>query len=155
MKRVTIALVVISMLTAGSAVAGNSFGVRGGLIQDDDTNFHLGGHLKGIELTPEVGLAPNIEIGFYEFGKIYAFNGDVVYPFKMTDISGYTPYLGGEIGLMMISPDGGDSETRIGISLLAGLEKTLDAQKALMFELKLGLSDYAPDIKLTAGLSFF
>ncbi|MBC8424900.1 hypothetical protein H8E07_12320 [bacterium] len=154
MKRIVLFIALISLFAVGSAMAATAIGVRAGYASDHDSAFFVGGHVKGVELTPDIDLVPNVEVAFFNGAKLYAFNGDALYELSTTDLAGYTPYLGGELGINMWSGDG-DSNTKLVINLLAGMEKALDERKALMFELKLGLSDYSPDIKLTAGLTFF
>lgn len=149
------------VLIAGVAAAGPmAFGVRGGYVDAGDGGFFAGGHVKGLNITPEIALVPNVEISFLDGVSIYSFAADANYSFKEVDMGGFTPYAGGEIGMHMIKIDDvpagfDDSETKMGISILGGLEKSLDESKSLMFELKIGLSDYAPDMKFTAGLTFF
>jgi hypothetical protein len=152
------------VLAAGVAAAGPmAFGVRGGYVDAGTGGIFAGGHVKGLNITPEIALVPNVEASFLDGGSIYSFAADANYSFKDVDMGGFAPYAGGEIGFHMFSvdlPPGtpagvDDSYTKMGISILGGLEKSLDESKSLMFELKIGISDYAPDMKLTAGLTFF
>ena len=149
------------VLIAGVAAAGPmAFGVRGGYADAGDGGLFVGGHVKGLTITPEIALVPNVEAAFFDGLSLYSFAADANYSFKEADMGGFTPYAGGEIGLHMFTfsdmPAGfDDSYTKMGISILGGLEKSLDESKSLMFELKIGLSDYAPDMKFTAGLTFF
>ncbi len=149
------------VLVAGVAAAGPmAFGVRGGYADAGDGGFFVGGHVKGLNITPEIDLVPNVEVAFFDGVSLYSFAADANYSFKEADLGGYTPYAGAEIGMHMYSWDtvmagADDSYTKMGISILGGLEKSLDESKSLMFELKIGISDYAPDMKFTAGLTFF
>ncbi len=155
MIRIILSIVLISLLAAGAVCAGTAMGVRGGYASHHNDALFVGGHLKGLELSPEIGLVPNIEIAFFDGKTLFSFNGDAVYSFETSDLNGYTPYIGGELGLQYSSPDVGDSTTKLGVSILGGLEKKLDSSKSLMFELKIGVSDCAPDLKLIVGLTFF
>jgi hypothetical protein len=160
MKRIVLSIALISLFVAGTACARTGFGVRGGYASDNENAFFVGGHLKGLELTPEIALVPNVEVAFFDHVTLYAFNGDAVYAFETTDMNGFVPYIGGELGFNMWQYDDvqageDDSETKLVFNALGGIEKRLDERKSLMFELKLGLSDWSPDLKLTAGLSFF
>jgi hypothetical protein len=149
------------MLVAGVAAAGPmAFGVRGGYADFGTGGLFVGGHVKGLEITPEIALVPNVEASFLDGIDVYSFAADANYSFKEADMGGFTPYVGGEIGLHIIKYDVAflgldDSFNKMGISILGGLEKNLDDSKALMFELKIGISDWAPDMKFTAGLTFF
>ncbi|MDO9173017.1 MAG: hypothetical protein Q7W29_14425 [bacterium] len=149
------------VLVAGVAAAGPmAFGPRAGYVDAVDGGFFVGGHVKGLNITPEIALVPNVEIAFFDGLKLFSFAADANYSFVEADLSGFTPYVGGEIGMHMFKFDDvpagiDDSYTKMGISVLGGLEKSLDETKSLMFELKIGLSDYAPDMKFTVGLTFF
>jgi hypothetical protein len=153
----TIALV----LVAGVAAAGPmAFGPRGGYVDSGNGGFFVGGHVKGLNITPEIALVPNVEVAFFDHFKLFSFAADANYSFIEADLGGFTPYVGGELGMHMFKWDDApagfdDSYTKMGISILGGLEKSLDETKSLMFELKIGLSDYAPDMKFTVGLTFF
>ncbi|MDO9694503.1 MAG: hypothetical protein Q7W56_07205 [Candidatus Latescibacteria bacterium] len=149
------------ILVAGVAAAGPmAFGVRGGYVDAGDGGFFAGGHVKGLNITPEIALVPNVEVAFFDGFKLFSFAADANYSFVEADLNGFIPYAGGELGLHMFKwddapPGFDDSYTKMGISILGGLEKSLDETKSLMFELKIGLSDYAPDMKFTVGLTFF
>lgn len=160
MKKVLIMAAAL-VLIAGVATAGPmAFGVRGGYADFGVGGLFVGGHVKGLNITPEIALVPNVEVAFLDGIDVYSFAADANYSFKEADMGGFTPYVGGEIGIHMIKYDFAlfgldDSFTKMGISVLGGMEKSLDDTKALMFELKVGISDWAPDLKLTAGLTFF
>jgi hypothetical protein len=150
MKKILL-LTTALMLVAGVAAAGPmAFGVRGGYVDGPPSGFFAGGHIKGLDITPEVALVPNVEISLLDG---YSFAADANYSFKEADMSGFIPYVGGEAGFHKSDANG--SELKLGIGILGGLEKSLDETKSLMFELKIGLTDNAPDLKLTAGLTFF
>ena len=160
MKR-TILLALIILLAAGTATAqtvdkGIPFGARVGLSFDPD-QFHVGAHAKMLELTPDLTFVPNIEFGTGNNVNIFAFNAELVYSFYAADLGGFTPYAGGGLGINYIDPDhdNADSETKLVLNFLGGISKMLDDTKEMFIELKVGPSDWAPDIKLTVGLTFF
>jgi hypothetical protein len=163
MKKILFLVTALVLAAGVAAAAPMGFGVRGGYVDAGDGGLFVGGHVKGLNITPEIALVPNVEVAFFDGLNLFSFAADANYSFKEADLSGFTPYVGGEIGLHMFSfdlPAGtpasvDDSYTKMGISILGGLEKSLDESKSLMFELKIGISDYAPDMKLTAGLTFF
>lgn len=156
MKRLTILLVFL--LTATTAIAGSHpFGVRGGLASSPD-QLILGAHMQVYDLSPEAKIIPNVELSFGEDITIIAVQGAVLYTFLSSDMSGFKPYAGGEIGLNRWSWDYAGysaSTTEIGINGIAGLKKMLNNRQELMLEFKLGLSDNTPDFKVLAGLTFF
>ncbi len=160
MKRIAL-VTVTCLLAAGVALAGSyPLGVRAGISSTPD-QFFLGGHAEAYEFSPGVMLVPNVEIGFGDDVTLVCVNGGVRYSFLETEFNRFVPYAGAELGFNYISwdvPAGygiDDSETKLVVNLMGGVQKKLDAKKSLLLELKLGLSDYAPDLKLTAGLTFF
>ena len=155
------ALTAVLLLIAVPALAGSyPFGPRAGISSSPD-QFFLGGHVEAYELSPGVMLVPNVEIGFGDDITLVAVNAGVRYSFLENQIGDFVPYAGGELGIDYLSwdvPAGygiDDSTTKLVVNLMAGVQKRLDARKGLLLELKIGLSDYAPDLKLTAGLTFF
>ena len=160
MKKLLLALSLVLALSAGSALAGPmAFGVRGGYASDANDAFFVGAHVKGLEISPRVALVPNVEVAFFDGATLISLDADAVYSFVDTDWSGYNPYVGGEAGLNIWKYDNvpsgfDDSESKLVVNGLVGLEKSLSDSKALMFELKIGLSDWSPDLKFTVGLTF-
>lgn len=162
MKR--IAVIALITLTAAAATAGtNPFGVRGGLGMSPD-QFFVGGQMLARDVSPEVDIVPNVEFAFGDDMSIYSFNGAVHYSFLSSNMNGFTPYAGGELGFNILNydlPAGAealgldDSESKMVINGVAGLKKKSDNGREMFFELKLGLSDWAHDFKLVAGLNFF
>lgn len=160
MKRLTILLVFL--LTATTAIAGSHpFGVRGGLASSPD-QLVLGAHMQVYDLSPEAKIVPNVELGFGDDWNIYSFNAALLYTFLSSDMSGFKPYAGGELGINMVSYDieflgqtQSFDETKLVINGVAGLKKMLNDRQELRLEFKLGLSDWAHDFKVLAGLTFF
>jgi len=162
MKRLSI--VVLLIMFATTAFAGsNPFGVRGGYATSPDQIF-VGGQMLARDLTPEINIVPNVEYGFGDDMSILALNAALHYAFLSSDMNGFQPYAGGEVGFNIISFDdvtmfgqtiSPDSESKLVINGVAGMKKRMDDKKEMFFELKLGLSDWANDLKLVAGLNFF
>ncbi len=162
MNKTVIAILAIALIagagTAAAQTTGRSvpFGVRAGLSFDPD-QFHVGAHAEVYEFTEDLTLVPNVEIGFGDEINLYAFNAEVVYSFYSADLGGFTPYAGAGLGFNYLDfdADAFDSESKLVLNMLAGISKTLDTDKELFFEVKIGPSDWTPDMKLTAGLTFF
>ena len=131
-------------------------GPRLGLTMDPD-QFHLGAHAEFGPFAQRGVFRPNVEIGFGNDITLVAVNLEGAYRFN-ADWGAWTPYAGGGLGLNFISwdaPAGVDgSDTDLGFNLLAGVEYDFSTGKRLLLELKLGLAD-SPDVKITAGLTFF
>ncbi len=174
MRRIIYIIALAALLAAGAATAQETasayephkiaFGPRAGFSFDPD-QFFVGGHAQAYAFTPDLMLTPNLEIGFGDNATLFAFNAELVYSFYDADLGGFTPYLGGGLGVNHVSfdfdlPEGytgdvDDSETKIVLNILGGLSKRLDDTKEFFVELKIGPSDWSPDVKLTAGLTFF
>ena len=151
----------VLLLVAAPVLAGSyPFGPRAGISTTPD-QFFLGGHVEAYEFSPGVMLVPNVEIGFGDDMTLVAMNAGVRYSFLETQFNRFVPYAGGELGINYLSWDmpagwtGDDSTTKLVVNIMGGVQKRLDARKGLLLELKIGLSDYTPDLKLTAGLTFF
>ena len=162
MKRLCI--IVFLIIVATTATAGtNPFGVRGGWATSPD-QFFVGGQLLAKDLSPEMNIVPNVEFGFGDNISIYSFNAALHYAFLSSNMNGFQPYVGGELGFNVINYDdeisGGvssslKSQNKMVINGVAGMKKRMDDKKEMFFELKLGLSDYANDLKILSGLNFF
>ncbi len=158
-KIVILALIALTAVTATAGV--EAFGVRGGLGSSPD-QIILGGHAQVYDLSPEAKIIPNIELGFGDDISIYSFDVAVHYSFLSSNMNGFTPYAGGELGFNKWSQDFeflgttvSVDESKMVINGVAGIKKKLNDRQELSFELKLGLSDFAHDFKILAGLTFF
>ena len=162
MKRLSIVVLLVMFATTAIA-ASNPFGVRSGYATTPDQLF-VGGQMLARDLSPEINIVPNVEYGFGDDMSILSLNAALHYAFLSSDMNGFQPYAGGELGLNIVGFDdttiGGqtvsfDSENKLVINGVAGMKKRMDDKKEMFFELKLGLSDWANDLKLVAGLNFF
>ena len=160
MRRLFLLLGIITILAAGATTATAAkrpLGVRGGYSMDPGQVF-FGVHTWLDKPAPEIWLVPNIELGFGDDVTVFSIALAGRYRIYRHDMADFKPYLGAEVGYYtwMFSDNlGGGSDGKAALSLLGGLEKRLDPGRNLFFELRLGLSDYTPDVKFTAGLTFF
>lgn len=158
-KLVVLFLLAFAATTASAEI--QAFGVRGGIATSPD-QFVLGGHAQVYDLSPEAKIVPNVELGFGDDWSIYSFNAAVLYTFLGSDMSGFKPYAGGELGFNVLSFDfetfGSTvsvDENKLVVNGVAGMKKMLNERQELRLELKLGFSDWSNDIKILAGLTFF
>jgi hypothetical protein len=140
------------------------WGLRGGLTIDPD-QVHVGTHLDLGEFRPQLRFMPNIEAGFGDDETVVAVNAETFWVFRsvqldLPDTAGaWRPYVGGGVGLVWVNRDlpprshADDSETDIGLNIMLGVEHGLKSGRRFLAELKVGLVD-APDVKLTAGITF-
>lgn len=112
-------------------------------------------------LAPKTHLLASADLGFGDNVTSFLVNGDVAYRFAGPEQT-IDPYLGGGLTIAYYNfdidaPPGvnvDDTETEIGLSLLAGVEVDLGGYKTGSLELRFGI-DELPDVKLTAALGFF
>jgi hypothetical protein len=109
------------VLTPAPAAADTDFGVRGGLYSDAEAGF------VGVELLTDLSrqwfLNPNAEYVFVDEGDLWTLNLDAHYDLPLRS-SVADVWLGGGLALVFSDdgrPRGDDSETDVGVNLLAGV----------------------------------
>lgn len=138
--------------TAHSDIA---FGVRGGYTGwNGISQLHLGGHLKMGEVFPNVDFTPGLEAGFGDNITIITLNGDMTYNFTELVERPWNLYGGGSLSFNYFNPDGGGSDSHLGLSALLGLERTFANDHQGLVEVRVGIMD-SPDFKLTFGYTLF
>jgi len=125
----------------------------GGSIDPDQ--FVIGGQADFGDLFPSTTiLLPVVEVGLGDHRTTTSIGSDLLYRFR--DRWGqWTPYLGGELAFIITNFDspGDDTDTVLGLSAVAGVQKAFSKANILAFEFKFQIID-APQIKLMAVLSF-
>jgi hypothetical protein len=131
----------------------HGIGPRLGLTINPD-QFHVGGHIDLGDLTNNLMMQPNLEIGFGDNVTTVAPSFEVDYRFR-SDWGAWTPYLGGGAGPVFYSAKNGGSSSKLGVYLQFGIGKGSSGSESGHFfvEGKLGLAD-APDFKATVGWTF-
>lgn len=118
--------------------------------------IHFGAHLDFGNFASHVRFQPNVELGFGDDVRLFTANAEAAYRFSpQWDV--WTPYFGGGLGANFKSvdtPGHGDSQTDLGVNLLAGLEKGLLNGDRFFIEGKVSLND-VPDAKATVGWTFY
>lgn len=122
----------------------------------DPEQVHVGVHFDLGDIAERVRLQPNVEVGFGDDVTLVAINPEVFYLF--TPHNRWTPYAGGGLGINIYnwdSPVAGidDSETEVGLNLLAGAETRINDAMKFFGEVKFGIGD-SPDAKIHVGLTF-
>ena len=141
--------------TVSRSVNHTPFGVRAGYTSWKNLDqFHVGGHVYLGELWPNVEFTPGFEVGFGNSATVLTINGDVTYLF--TEFVGFPwgLYGGGSLSFNLMNPDGGDSETDLGLSGLVGTTYTFVNDHKGMAEIRFGIMD-SPSFKLTFGYTLF
>jgi hypothetical protein len=160
MKRLTAFAAAALLAIATPALALPNFGARAGFTSGPD-QIHLGAHVEVLELSPGLMFLPGVEVGLGDDQTVWALNSELAWTIDRGDWRGWRPYVGGGIGIFIVSidrPDAlfgfDDNRTDVGLSALVGVSKLLNLGHKFFAEVKVGLED-APDVKVTAGLTFF
>ena len=78
--------------------------------------------------------------------------------YVFSNVQVWKPYFGGGLGLTYVNYDkdhpGDDSETKVYLNPIGGIETMVNQGMKFFFELKLGLTNEDPDIKFGVGLSW-
>ncbi|MFO7652825.1 MAG: hypothetical protein R6X25_03280 [Candidatus Krumholzibacteriia bacterium] len=149
-------LLASAVIIAGQAAAAPAIplGARLGYTHDDGLDqFHVGGHARVAEFTRNVFLQPSVELGFGDDATLLAFNGDLFYDFTEFATSQWTFYAGGGIVLSYFER-GGFDDWNFGLDLAGGAGYHVSPGTRVFGEIRIGLED-TPDLKLTAGVTFF
>ena len=156
----TVALLMLAAPTLAQDEGGTNptlsrFGLRGGWTSWDGlSQMHLGAHYLAGELFPNVEFTPNIEVGFGDGATVWAFQGDLAYQFTELVEKPWGFYGGGCLAFNIVDVDGFDSQTDLGLSLIAGGKYNFSSGRQGMFEVRVGILD-SPDLKLTLGTTLF
>jgi hypothetical protein len=160
MKRLTAFAAAALFAFATPALALPNFGARAGFSSGPE-QIHLGAHAEVLELGPGLVFLPSVEVGLGNDQTVWALNSELAWTIDRGDWRGWRPYVGGGLGIFIVSfdqPDApvgsDDSRTDVGLSALVGVSKLLNLGHKFFAEVKIGLED-APDVKVTAGLTFF
>lgn len=159
LARAIVVLTLVTAVTASPAYAQSrqrsaglhGLGPRVGLSIDPD-QIHVGGHLDLGDVATRLMLRPTLEAGFGEHLTVIAITAELNYRFPRVG-GGWSPYVGGGMGPVFFSFDGGGDDTELGITAQGGFSRRNAGGNELFLELKLGLVD-TPDIKFTVGWTF-
>ncbi|HEX2897971.1 MAG TPA: hypothetical protein VHP63_07985 [candidate division Zixibacteria bacterium] len=151
-----LAIVLFSCLTLfanARPVGVHGIGPRLGITVNPD-QFHFGAHIDFGDLSNNLMMQPNLEIGVGDNLTTVAPSFELDYRFR-PDWGVWTPYLGGGLGPVFYSYDGGGSNSEFAFYMQFGIGKGSALSKSGHFFLegKLGLA-HAPDFKATIGWTF-
>jgi len=129
------------------------YGGRVGLSSEPD-QLTLGAFGTMAAFSPNVTFRPSGDLGIGSDVLTIIGNADLQYTFS-TSGGGPVPFFGGGIGLLWFDPDGGSSDTELGLQIYGGVELAYRGYQTGIFEVRLGLDDEMPDLKLTYGFGFY
>lgn len=150
-----IAALVVAFAPAAEAqtdIGVRHVGIRGGVTVDPDQG-HVGMHIDAGNFASRLRFQPSFEVGFGSDRTVFMIHADALYGF---DADGWSPYLGGGLGIGIIGRDRGnngddDVNVEAGVNLVGGFE--WGAGDKYMLEARAGIGDI-PDFKLTIGYNF-
>ena len=131
MKRIIVASLLIGLLLSLTAfgnrrpVGVHGIGPRLGFTINPD-QFHVGIHLDLGDLTNNLMMQPNLEIGFGQNVTTVAPTFELDYRFPPR-LGAWTPYLGGGVGPVFYSAKHGGSSSELGVYLQFGIGKAMPA----------------------------
>lgn len=138
-----------------SAANTTIFGFRAGYTSWNGVHQpHWGAHLKLGEVFPNIQFTPSLEFGFGDNTTIFTANGDLAYGFTELVAYPWNVYGGGSLSFNTFNPKGSSVQTDLGLSAIAGLERTFSDGNQGLVELRFGIMD-SPSFKLTFGYTIF
>jgi hypothetical protein len=154
----TALLVATLPVSALAATTVTSVGARAGISIDPD-QLVLGGQLNTSEISRNITLNPNLELGFGDDVTVIAVNLDGHYHFVVEN-SDWRPYVGLGLGVNFVSVDlpapfEDVSDTVIGLNVVLGSSFPTGAAYPMFGELRFMLGDdELPSLKLMVGMNF-
>jgi hypothetical protein len=150
-------------------VAATLFGVSAALAEDRDNGPRNGYGLRlGYGSGPEqfvagaqallgqefkyLRLAPSFDVGWGDDMTTYVLNGDLEVHLGIPNTRSYL-YGGAGAGLAVWDRDDADTDTEIGLNLLAGARLSTHGRTNFNLEARFGISD-VPDFRILAGVLF-
>ncbi len=158
MRRLALGSILIcaGILLSAAAVnaasdSGKCYGIRAGYSSKPD-QFVIGAQADMGEIYRRVRIVPSIDAGFGDHLTTFAFNGDVQLfvplPKSMSSLYG----IAGPT-LMIWTPEAGDGDTEIGLTLGLGARMPLGNSGWYNVEARFGIGDI-PDVKVLLGVFF-
>jgi hypothetical protein len=131
----------------------STYGGRVGLSTTPD-QLILGAWGTLTEFSPNLTFRPSGDLGLGDDVLTIIGNADLQYTFAQI-ARGPVPFFGGGIGVLWYDPDGGSSDTNLGLQIYGGVELAYRGYQTGVFEVRFGLDDDMPDLKLTYGFGFY
>lgn len=133
----------------------DAIGLRLGYTSWDSVGqVHFGAHVRMGEVAENLSLTPSFEVGLGDNLTVAALNGDLTWSFSDMTNAPWGLYAGGSLGLIWVDPDGGSSDSNLGLSALIGLTRNFENGHDALLEARVGVLD-SPGLKVTFGYSLF
>jgi hypothetical protein len=113
------AVVAVLASTPSPARAGMDYDLRLGTYTDAGGLAVGGGFLTNMGSSYRWFFNPNVEAAFGDNVRVVTMNGDLHYDF--TPHGPVSMYVGGGPAIVSVSPDGGDSQTDLGLNVFGGM----------------------------------
>ena len=133
-----------------TGISYRGWGPRVGVSTDPDQVF-VGAHWDLGEFTERLRFRPNAQIGFGDDQILFSANAAALWYFSLK--GNWSPYVGGELGIVYQDFDNKKNDTDIALNAVGGIETGLKNNRRFLLELKLGLAA-DPDVQLLAGWTF-
>jgi hypothetical protein len=144
--------VVSYALTGNTARADDAIGFRvGGSASPDQ--FVIGGQAEFGRVFESARIAPSLDLGFGNDIMVTTANLDFRWYLIPLPETGLFFYGAAGPTVVVVSPDGGDSQTDIGLSLTAGVKIPMRGGNRYNLEARFGVGDI-PDFKIMFGALF-
>lgn len=102
---------------------------------------------------PKARLEPSVDFGWGDDVSTTSFNIDAKVDLLSLPGTSSRFFLGAGQTIIRISPDGGETDTEIGASLLGGLKVPFGTANSYNIEVRFGIGDI-PEVKLVVGAMF-
>ncbi|MBZ0268498.1 hypothetical protein K8I85_10115 [bacterium] len=146
-------LLLLPSLAAAQGSPLSTYGGRVGFSTTPD-QLILGAWGTLTEFSPNLAFRPSGDLGIGDDVLTIIGNADVQYTFAQV-ARGPVPFFGAGVGVLWFDPDGGGSSTELGLQIYGGVELAYRGYQTGVFEVRLGLDDDMPDLKLTYGFGFY
>ena len=137
-----------------SGIVWKGWGLQAGASSNPD-QFYGGVHFDLGEFARDVRFQPSVDIGVGDHVTLLTALAEVHYIFSKVQV--WRPYLGGGAGFTHAGFDdhakrrGDESDTRLALMGIGGLETRMKSGTKFHVEAKVGLGDNDPDLKLGVG----
>lgn len=157
LRKLLVVAAFTTLLAAAPASSGTTIGPRVGFSIDPD-QVVFGGHISSGEVAPRMTFDPSVELGLGSDVLTLGFNLDLHYHFAIQN-SDWRPYAGAGLGFAFYNADNeapipDDSDTGLGGGIVLGATVPLNSGNRFFGELRFGLGDEIPQLKVMAGWHF-
>lgn len=138
--------------SSGQGGSPGAFALRAGLGIDPD-QFVVGGQFTLPNRFGPMRIVPSLDLGFGDSITTILLNGDLIFSLNVEDTK-FRLYGGGGPALAYLNPDGGGSQWKLGLYLVAGTGVPVFKKQSTNIEARFGITDNMPDFRILFVLGF-